>query len=192
MNTKTKNMKTRSSQMKQVKSIEGLEGSSISQLSKPVSCHYNECPKGPDFKVMTGDQFPIDSATFTKIDNFKYKIEYNFNSNLNDSFKITGPFSPSSISNINNYELRKAVVYNPRFNRCECNYDFSLRNKNLSENNGFITSSEYALMTSNNGVISTISQINLPTSFIVYNQQGLYHYLNVDQNGNATPSSTTQ
>ena len=169
-------------------------GGSVQKLTKPVLCDYSICEKGPDLKVMTESQLPIDifdSPTFTKINNFQYTMKYTFNTNISDSFNISGPFSPSSISNINNYELRQRASINIYLRRCECNkYRFLLRNKNLSEDNGFMLL-DTVLNTSSGALINTQSQINLPTSFIIYNQEGLYFYLNVDHNSNVTFSPTT-
>jgi hypothetical protein len=45
---------------------------------------------------------------------------------------------------------------------------------------------ENKLTSTNGSVIGQVGQIVLPVSFIVFNQQGLYYYLNVDQNSNVT------
>jgi hypothetical protein len=135
---------------------------------------------------MTADQRPIDSATFTKINDSQYKIDYTFNSKIDDSFKISAPFPPSIISDINNYELRKKS-YSPVYpSKCTCTDSFSLRNMLLSGeiDEGFMN--EDKLTSTNGSVIGQVGQIVLPVSFIVFNQQGLYYYLNVDQNSNVT------
>ena len=193
MKTKTKNMKTRSSQMKQVKSTQDSSGKAqvqtINKIKPPKpQCDYSICKKGPELQLMTEYQLPIDifdsPPTFTKFGDFQYIMTYTLNTN--DSFDISGPFSPSSISDINNYELRQPID-----KLCKCNTNsFLLRNKNLSEDSGFMLSNTTALNNSSGALINTRSQINLPTSFIIYNQEGLYIYLNVDQNSNITFSST--
>ena len=188
---KTKNMKLRSSRMREINNDRAsISSIQIKILSAPL-CYYSNCEKGPDLKAMTLDQFPIDSATFTKLNDYQYKIYYNFNSNLNDSFTISGPFPPSIISEINNYELRKRNWSS--MNTCICSSFFQLRNKRPGEiNEGFMTGWLETLLNEANsgGVIGIPSQIILPASFIVFSQQGLYYYLNVDQNGNVTFSST--
>lgn len=185
---KTKNMKTRSYLMKETFSDQyslAVLLTTLSSSSDSNQCSYYNCEKGPDLKVMTVDQFPIDSATFTKINNYQYKIEYIFNSKLNDGFIIsTDPFS----SYIINYELRQRNYLIAR-KKCQCNNLFSLRYKYNVTSQGFI--SEHLLNNANvGGSITILSEIILPVSFIVFNQQGLYYYLNVDDKSNVTFSPT--
>lgn len=197
---KIKNMKSRSSRIREIDnnqaSISAMRTTLSSSSTTPDSrrCYYYDCEEGPDLRVMTEDQRPIDSAIFTKISNDQCKIEYKFNSKINDSFKIFGPFPSSSKiseSDINNYiELRKRGEYDTDDSICRCNNSFSLRNKLLSGEiyEGFM--GDYYIFYYNGSVIGTQSQIVLPASFIVFNQQGLYFYLNVDQNSNVTFTPT--
>lgn len=190
---KTKNIKLRSFRMREVGDDQEDMSTitTLSSVSNSNTCHYYNCEKGPDLKVMTLDQFPIDSATFTKISNNQYKIDYTFNSKINDGFRISVPFSSSSKvseSDINKYiELRKKS-YSPVFPQiCRCTDSFFLRNMLLSGeiDEGFINENKLT-----GAVIGQRDQIVLPVSFIVFNQQGLYFYLNVDQNSNVTFSPT--
>lgn len=180
---KTKNMKLRSSRIKEILTDQPESKTSVLNSLK---CDYSNCEKGPDLKVMTPDEFPIDSATFTKINNFLYKIQYIFNSKINNQFKIFGPFLPSIISNINNYELRQYPISTAP---CKCNSLYSLRNKNLENNGGFKLGLEKLIYNSSGGEFVTQSEINLPMSFIVFNQQGYYRYLNVDKDSIVSFSS---
>ena len=46
-------------------------------------------------------------------------------------------------------------------------------------------------MSQNNGAkISVSDKIVLPVTFIVYNQEGFYYYLQVDKDSNVRPSDT--
>ena len=195
---KTKNMKLRSSRMREINS-NSLPSDTNKIQPAPPKCSYVSCNKGPNLTVMTLSQFPIDSATFTITDDYQYQyqIKYKFNNNINDdSFTIIGPFQPSIISNINNYELRQQNYENNmmnEMNKCKCSSSFHLRNiSEKKDEEGFMLGLETLLNNANNGgLIGIQSQIILPVSFIVFNQQGLYYYLNVDKNSNVTFSSTS-
>lgn len=185
---KIKNMKLRSSLMRETSS------NTESAVVAIVDSVYGVCDDSVISKLslMNIEEFPIKSAEFLKINEYQYQMNYEFNNNLSKTvFTIVGPFSQSIKFNINDYELRKV------FTNGTCFPLLTLRNKNSPDNTGF----EYGqiLNSQMNGSLNSqmngspavgSNKIDLPVTFIVYNQEGFYYYLKVDKDSKVRPSDT--